>query len=300
MFVAATLNTKAQYNYTYISQGFSPPFNTRAEAISGTNIAGYWYSYTADNYESLLFNTISQTYGGAGGPWPYGISGNYVVGGVPTGGGFLYNIASQTYTTLPFIASGISGDEIVGGDTLSNFVTGTYTTLNVPGTAWSISGNNIAGYYYNSNGNNWDGFVYNITSQTYITLADPNGYIYTYAYGISGNNVVGDYFNGSSWQGYIYNITSQTYTTLDVPGANDTYLQGIDGSNIVGYYDNSYGTFGFLATPVPEPSVWAWIVLGSTGFLARRWRWPIAPGVWAARRSISVRSKNSLIRTLAG
>ena len=174
------------------------------------------------------------------------------------------------------------------------------TTLNVPGTAWSISGNNIAGYYYNSNGNNWDGFVYNITSQTYITLADPNGYIYTYAYGISGNNVVGDYFNGSSWQGYIYNITSQTYTTLDVPGANDTYLQGIDGSNIVGYYDNSYGTFGFLATPVPEPSVWAWIVLGSTGFLARRWRWPIAPGVWAARRSISVRSKNSLIRTLAG
>jgi hypothetical protein len=98
----------------------------------------------------------------------------------------------------------------------------------------------------------------------YSTLSVPGASV-TYASGISGNNIVGSYGNGSADLGFLYN--GSTYTTLSLPGAPD----GIDGNNIVGSYSNGSGdTYGFLATPVPEPSVLGLLAVGAAALLVRR------------------------------
>jgi hypothetical protein len=62
----------------------------------------------------------------------------------------------------------------------------------------------------------------------------------TYAYGISGNNVIGYYNDASS---------------------SSTYAHGISGNVVVGYYKNASGTHGFLAA-VPLPPA---ILLSGSG-----------------------------------
>jgi hypothetical protein len=119
-----------------------------AFGIDGNNVVGYYY----DPLQSYLYNITSQSYttfGRAGAETTYasGISGNYVVGDNYYYGvgdeGFLYNISSQTFTTLPFVPTGISGDNVVGGgDFIYNVDSQTYTTFNVPG-ASSTSVNGI-------------------------------------------------------------------------------------------------------------------------------------------------------------
>jgi len=136
--------------------------------------------------------------------------------------------------------------------------------------AWGISGNNIVGFYgpdnyYFPNISSGHGFIYNILTSTYTTLDDPLGVDGTYALGISGNNIVGYYVDGSSYlHGFLYNGT--TYTTLDDPfasefnnpsyGANGgTFASGISGNNIVGYYEDDSGEdHGFVTTFYPQPT----------------------------------------------
>jgi hypothetical protein len=79
------------------------------------------------------------------------------------------------------------------------------------------------------------------------------------------------YLNSSGYtNGFLYNGTS--YTTLSVPGATQTYAQGINSNNIVGYYENSSGNIeGFLATPVPEPSILEVLAVGVAAFIGY-WR----------------------------
>jgi hypothetical protein len=98
--------------------------------------------------------------------------------------GFLYNIASNTWTTLanPFVHG--SG----------------YGTV-----AFDISGSNIVGTFYNSDGVN-HGFLYN--GSTWMTLNDPNAGSAsgqgTYAVGIEGNAIAGAYIdNAGTWHGYL-------------------------------------------------------------------------------------------------
>lgn len=79
-------------------------------------------------------------------------------------------------------------------------------------------------------------------ADTWTTLDMP-GATETYAYGISGNNIVGEYYN-SGRRSFLYNGTN--WTTLEMPGAYGTYSCGIDGSNIVGYYEDASGFHGFL------------------------------------------------------
>jgi hypothetical protein len=92
------------------------------------------------------------------------------------------------------------------------------------------------------------------------------------AQGISGNNIVGSYNDGGYEQAFVYNVIGQFYTILDVPGELDERAEGIDGNNIVGQYDTLNNAYGFLATPVPEPSGLVLLALGATAFLARRRR----------------------------
>jgi hypothetical protein len=91
----------------------------------------------------------------------------------------------------------------------------------------------------------------------FITLDDPFaagvGFRGTYANGVSGDNVVGSYYdNSGTIHGFLYNIKTSKYTTVDnnaalaTPGYG-TVLTGIYGSNTVGTYADSNGNrHGFL------------------------------------------------------
>ncbi|MGD0744382.1 MAG: PEP-CTERM sorting domain-containing protein [Verrucomicrobiota bacterium] len=95
------------------------------------------------------------------------------------------------------------------------------------------------------------------TQYIYTTLSVPEGGS-TYAMGISGNNIVGNYSDGNNWHGFLYDGNS--YTTLDVPGAAWTFADGIDGNNIVGSYNglgfryngNSYIPFNGPGASITE------------------------------------------------
>ena len=80
---------------------------------------------------------------------------------------------------------------------------------------------------------------------SYTTIEYPGAAI-TSVWDISGNNIVGYYYNGL-YHGFLYNISTNTFTTLDYPGAVDTQPRTIDGNNIVGLYMNDdYSGTGFL------------------------------------------------------
>jgi len=79
----------------------------------------------------------------------------------------------------------------------------------------------------------------------------------TWAYGISGNNVVGIYgYAGPPYHSFLYNVSAQTWTALDFPGGYDTQALDIDGDNIVGGYDDASGvSHGFLYNVMTQ--IWA-------------------------------------------
>src|SRR5208337_2193915 len=84
-------------------------------------------------------------------------------------------------------------------------------------------------------------------AQTYTMLDAPSGVNGTIAYGVFGNNIVGNYYNSAlKVYGFLYN--GSTYTTLDDPlGANGTYAYGINGNTVVGFYQDSASIpHGFL------------------------------------------------------
>ena len=87
---------------------------------------------------------------------------------------------------------------------------------------------------------------------TYTTLSAP-GASETFAYGIYGNNIVGEDYTGSGNYGFLYNAVSGTYTTLSVPGAVQTAAYGISGNNIVGWYNpGGPNTEGFLYNTISQ------------------------------------------------
>jgi hypothetical protein len=84
----------------------------------------------------------------------------------------------------------------------------------------------------------------------YVTFGVP-GANATYAYGISGNNIVGQYNTASGVYGFLFNGGS--YTTLSVPGATGTFAYDIDDNSIVGAYDAANGNeYGFLYNTISQ------------------------------------------------
>jgi hypothetical protein len=86
-------------------------------------------------------------------------------------------------------------------------------------------------------------------AQTYTVLNAPLGVSGTDAWGVSGNNVVGIFYDSANANhGFLYNGSS--YTTLDDPLAGGiypyTYAYGISGSTVAGFYSASSGNHGFL------------------------------------------------------
>jgi hypothetical protein len=282
----------AQYDYTTFTVPSAT--STMALAISGNTVVGGYQEGQIDGFiyngtSFTTFNVPSSTETLA-----YGISGNNIVGSYTANGashGFLYNGTSYTTLNDPLgvkdtLATGISGTNIVGTyfynsgppghQSQSGFLYNgsTYTTLNVPSAsdtaAYGIDGNIIVGTCY-INGDN--GFIYNGTS--YMILNDPLGVLGTDFRGISGNNIVGFYYDAQSiTHDFLYNISMGIYTTLnDPPGAVNIGAEGISGSNITGYYLDSNGNgIGFIGTPapVPEPSILALAGFSGLGLLACR------------------------------
>jgi hypothetical protein len=289
---AATIHAQAQYSYTTLSAPGAE--YTYAYGISGDNVVGY-YETASGGYGGFLYNISSSTYTTLNAPgeqdtYAYAISGDNVVGyyfdqqyGLE---GFIYNINTGEYNGIyangqpsgGFIPYGISGNSMVGkyneggvsgteGEYLYNNL-GNYTLLAVPGAqntiAYGIDGNNIVGQ------SDVGSFLYSGGVYTILPLIDGDS---PEVNGISGNNIAGYYYSGSVFSqvalGLVYNINSGSYSTFSVPGASDTFGEGIDGSNVVGYYQNSSGTYGFFATPVPEPSVLGLLVVGATALKLR-------------------------------
>jgi len=278
--LAGMTNALAQYNFTTLS--VPGAVDTSVYGISDGDMVGTWDTGSGSDSQGFIYNGSSYTtlnVPGVENTYVSGIDGNNIVGWYDNEGtiaGFLYDGNSFTILSVPYSQSttvtAISGNNIIGNyvsDESYNpqsylYNNDNYTILNVPGQVNGIEGNYIVGNYPVLNGGN-DGFVYNGTS--YTTLIVP-GARYTFADGISGNIIVGTYsMDGSTFQSFIYDGNS--YITLSVPGAEDTYVYGIDGDNIVGSYYNGSVYEGFLATPVPEPSVLALATVGAGALLVR-------------------------------
>lgn len=271
LLLPAAMNAQAQYNYITLS--VPGAVDTYANGISGNNIVGFYDTGTGTTDQGFLYDGSAYTtlsVPGAEDTEAFGISGNDIVGAYSDGGttwqGFLYDGSSYTTLSMPQAvlsgtkAVGISGNNIVGiystgGAELGflyNINSQSYTAFNFE--ASGISGNIIVG------GN----ILYNIDSQTRATLSVP-GAAYPSLSGISGNNIVGYYYTGSTYQSFLYDGSG--YTILGVPGEENTLAIGIDGNNIVGWYNNGSTEQGFLAIPVPEPSALGLLALGLTVFL---------------------------------
>lgn len=95
-------------------------------------------------------------------------------------------------------------------------------------------------------------FPFHVHAITYDfkPLIYPSTYRSTYAYGIDGDQIVGQIGDQAGEHGFIYNINNSTMTVLDHPQASNlslvTSFYGIDGNKIVGRYVEPYvGYHGF-------------------------------------------------------
>src|ERR1035438_9073549 len=89
--------------------------------------------------------------------------------------------------------------------------------------------------------------VPSVTNYTFTTIDNPLGVKGTQLHGISGSNIVGNYYDASNGShGFLYN--GSTYTTIHPPSASlGTGMGGVSGDKIVGSYrDASNIAHGFV------------------------------------------------------
>jgi hypothetical protein len=156
-------------------------------------------------------------------------------------------------------ATGIYGNRIVGvyydsSELRHGFVyDGTsFTTIDHPlGASGSflhdVVGDTLVGAYQDSGGK-YHGFIYDGSSFT--TLDEPHGITSggTITTGMSGNQIVGGYYEGTRLHGFIYN--GSTYTTVDHPTTNTTrgssFADISDGRMVGTYYSSSTRAHGYI------------------------------------------------------
>jgi len=237
---------------------------TGLTGIDGSNIVGGYRGTSTEG--ALLYNgttwTVLDLPAGTG---VTGVSGSNIVGkygALP--GSFLYNWTDHTTLNFPDIEiESIDGGNIVGEadghGVIYNLDSQTWTTLDYPGASstyiYDIDGDNLIGGYYASGA--YHNFLYDGT--IWMTLDLPGGIT-----GISGSNIA------TQRGGIYNLITQSWTAPLAFPGANITDVFDIDGNNIIGQYSkyfDGYKKHGFLAI-VPEPATIALFALGA--FMLRR------------------------------
>lgn len=214
-------------------------YRTDANDISGNNIVGRYYIKPEDHraglahgfrYDGTTWTTLD--YPGAYSTTAWGISGNRIVGECTFSGsgisGFLYDGA--TWTTLNYPGAGsttahsVDGNSIVGVCWIGNrshgflYKDSTWTTIDYPGakgtSVYGVSGNNIVGFYQDTF-NTYHGFLYNGT--TWTTLDHPDSGGPTWAFGIDGNSIVGQYtvnYPHSATRGFLLTIPEPATISL--------------------------------------------------------------------------------------
>jgi len=226
--------------------------------ISGTNIVGQYYDSSSRSHV-FLYNLSTSAYttlddpnaasspsGGIVGTFPWGISGNNVVGGYYGSSddfhGFVYNLSTSVWTTLDD-PNAAQNQSLKG--TVANAISGNYAVGN-----------------YSDSADVFHGFLYNISTQNYMTLDDPlvgSNTVGTVPTGIDGNTIFGEHTDASNaFCPFLYDISTATYTTLNINLPGPISMTGeISGNTVVGTYTDSQDVgHGFVAT-IPEPSTLA-------------------------------------------
>ena len=230
--------------------------------------AAHGFLYTNGNYSTFTELNVP----GAGSTQAFGISNNGIVVGQAIEStsdiGFIYNISNNQYETftlpnLPagatYVPFGINNAGVVVGS-----YTGPPTITPIPGGGESVT----LGATYT--------FLYTLGANSYILLpqdpaASPGDGVGTLGTGINDEgDLAGSYsVEGALGFGFLpFAYLDGNYLNFNVnlPSA-DVYNSGADGisnlGDIVGYYSAPDGELqGFLATPAPEASTWAMMLVG--------------------------------------
>lgn len=239
LFFFVLRNLKAEtYNFEYIN--YIGATKTYIEGISNGIAVGYWTdTNTLTARSGFIYN-----------------SGVFTIVGIDT------TFTDPRYPNLYSQAFGInSKGEVVGtiltsgGKNIGYLFDGKNYTQILPQTpdhavAYGISNESIiVGFTSGWNGN---GFIRDTSkpilgnSWPYeplvVKIADKY-YLGGSAYGISGNTIIGTYFDTSGAHGYLFDGTN--YSAFNYAGALNTYLRGIDGNNLVGYFQDDTGWHGY-------------------------------------------------------
>lgn len=225
-----------------------------------------------------------------------------VVGGLSSGVAFA--LSGGGLTILPAAAPGTTASQTAFGVNNSGEIVGQFTdnaTDATPGylyragvysilnpvvnadvtNAQGVNNEGLVTGFYSTDGVHQHGFFYNSATQTYTLVPDPNipNLFLTQFLGLNDDGLAVGYYQTAdgSQHGFLFNLKSDTYTFLDDPfaatsGLSITQITGVnDSGEIAGFYvDAATGLQrGFIATPstpaVPEPAVWAMLLLGFAG-----------------------------------
>jgi hypothetical protein len=281
---------------------------TFAIGVSGNTVVGGFYSpaTVSNGFTSTPTGSTFMPYNVSNSSTTVvsGISGGETVGSYTDGTGthgFLNNgstVTSLNFPGLPSpytVATGVDGSQIVGYINTATGVEGFYydgtnwTPITVPGAqttvAYGINGSTIVGYYLGTD-NHLHAFSTPVPSSgaqlpasagasaitpTITTLDYPGSTVSTAAYGIFGNDIVGDYQDSMGvYHGFLFN--GSNWTSIDVPnvlvsGSPDpvaaTKIYGISGNTIVGEYLDANGVNHGFSAQVPEPSTAILLALGA-------------------------------------
>jgi hypothetical protein len=229
--------------------------NTSSQAITTNNPASGGSLVTIDLPISSTYSPSSATAQPirievANGTFITGVganNGNYILGPVPpyVGSVTINPAVTVTMLTLPNWTQNLSGySQTISASGGTGALTFSAFGSLPPGLTLS-SGGVLSGTPTTAGTYNFTVTASDNSSGTWTTLAYPGVLGNSYAAGISGNNVVGGYEDGTLNHGFLFNGSS--YSMFDDPaGPGSTFLGGISGSNIVGTYNDGPGYHGFL------------------------------------------------------